>query len=97
MTGEYAGERIEWSDSPGEVDGLRQWSTRICGTCGEEHDVTTIVIVDDEGSPGHEPVRVDLDCGHSVEPISDTIGHNILRGIEKRRDEQTVEFRDRGE
>lgn len=87
-------ESVEWADSPGEVDGVTQWSERVCGACGERRDVTRIVVVDEERSVGHEPVRVDLDCGHSVEPLASAIGHNHLRGVERRSDRDVV-VRDR--
>lgn len=52
--------------------------------------MTRIVVADEAESLGHEPVRVDLDCGHSVEPLASAIGHNHLRGIERRSDRDVV-------
>ena len=80
MSGENAGEAPELTDSPGNVDGLTQWSERVCG----KRAVTRIVVAEKELEVEYEPLRLDLDCGHSVEPPSDTIGHNRLRGIRRR-------------
>ncbi|ESP86993.1 hypothetical protein K933_15777 [Candidatus Halobonum tyrrellensis G22] len=52
----------------------------VCGACGERRDVTRVVVVDENRSLGHEPVRVELDGGRSVEPLASAIGHTHLRG-----------------